>query len=268
MRRFITLQCGYLGSAPLTPKKPIWRRKGEELAASSSSLSHMQLPSFRYPNVLTRAPVEGDRITQDSSVSVIPQSLNDAMSQIEDTLTSASGHLGGVIQSTDAQHRKTQDVKYEEGTGVIPEALIETASANDNEDEKLSETNAVKPLTTDLGTAALLTDIYGPDEPLDPFATTVLGVGGKPFPAKGMYAYCYPFNEDQIVEKCSQAKDMDAVGVYVPLMMEVQIKHDPSWYAQIRRLKKASKLKIIGIAYEKPRWDLITEVNKIFQPWC
>lgn len=50
-------------------------------------------------------------------------------------------------------------------------------------------------------------------------------------------------------------------GVYIPMMLEIQMRHEPQWYMKLKELKSKSKLDIVGVAYDRPNWDLITSVR-------
>lgn len=135
--------------------------------------------------------------------------------------------------------------EYENKSGLLPPHVLEDSSASPVEKKNY------------------ITVAYTPNDFVlteESVTTYVLGNGAKPFPGKNIYVHCYPFNEKQIVEKCSAAKDLYAAGVYIPMMMEIQVKHERSWYAEIRRLKRITNLSVIGISYENPKWDLITDI--------
>jgi hypothetical protein len=134
-----------------------------------------------------------------------------------------------------------------EGLGIIPFELLGTTRVQEASQPNFPQVASYTPY-----------DFYSNDEPV---TTHVVGTGATPFPGEDTFVYCYPFNEKQIVEKCSMAKDFHAVGVYVPMMMEVQMKHEMSWYSELRRLKRLTNLKVVGIAYEMPNWDLIVNVR-------
>lgn len=229
----------------LMHSEPVWRRKGEDPTTRDRTFRNHK----PYATGQTGSPEEDLQHGQEGAES----SADDTKLEEDDKPTTHYTTFWHSDTPLNRQNeRRAQDILPEESSGVIPEAFLRAVSMDTDDDIVDGQSSDTLPLSVHY-------DFYDADE-IEPVATSMLGNGGKPLPAKGVFVYCYPFNEEQIVEKCAGAKDMNGVGVYIPMMMEVQIKHDKTWYARIRQLKQTSGLGVIGIAYENPNWKLITEI--------
>ncbi|EZG43455.1 putative DnaJ [Gregarina niphandrodes] len=78
--------------------------------------------------------------------------------------------------------------------------------------------------------------------------------------------YCYPFADGEIMTKCKQGVEtMEATGVYIPMMNEVQTKKSERYYEYIERVR-AHRLPggrnptVYGVAYDNPNWELIIDI--------
>jgi len=89
----------------------------------------------------------------------------------------------------------------------------------------------------------------------------VMGVDRRAVWPDGVFAYCYPFEKEEILERCAFAgTNLSAVGVYVPMLMETGSEHPAEWYEEIKKMKQQTNLTVIGVAYDIPRWERIEEV--------
>lgn len=180
-------------------------------------------------------------------------SLAEVHVSVEPVTTTTSTTSFVVIEEEEAQLMPHVEGFIIKG-GVLPFLELEEEEV---ETEPVATTETVRPKSI----KEKLEEFEQSQRSIGAVAFPELGDGGTLHPADNIFAYCYPFTYDEIVTKCGEAKaTVNATGVYIPMMMEIQMKHDPIWYSKLKELKARSKLDIVGIAYEKPNWDMITDV--------